>query len=488
MTDKAANGKRLKRKLDEKTTYEDLLQGWTQCCFLMVHKQRLCSVSRNPGSQYCGNHIQMVAQETNVAIAEEDIRIPCPVDPNHTIFLRNRDAHVKICNASKYSQALENLPYYCHGCNGGPAEVLETGAKVDCAALLAKVEAAYALIQFDCPAAVEGLEALNERIRSSLCGEQTAFARVRHVEQDIAIVQQLIGHGLLPLPLPLPLPSPPSSTSSPSLSSSSSSGCCYVEYGAGKGLLSAAIATASATSVPAQFVLIDRNPNRRKADRHLLGGAACSRLRMDIRHVDVSKVEQVRGAARVVGVAKHLCGSASDLAVRSLSQLHLLGGGGRYVGLAVATCCHHACSHSDYAGQRWLTQTGISADEFALLRRWSGWANVDLTKPRSTSKEVEGVQDEHAVPVEQQAGPADRPPGLTEAQLPIVGRKVKRVLDYGRVLHLRAAGMSVRYLPYCEAALSPECMLIIAHSPQEEDKEAQSPSSASSAAIGAESK
>ena len=47
---------RLKRKLDKNTTYNDLLEGWTQCQFLIQHKQRLCNVSRAPGSLFCGTH------------------------------------------------------------------------------------------------------------------------------------------------------------------------------------------------------------------------------------------------------------------------------------------------------------------------------------------------------------------------------------------------------------------------------------------------
>lgn len=53
---KQSDKKREKRKLSEDVTLEDLLQGWTQCCYLLKKKMRLCNIQRCPNSLYCGNH------------------------------------------------------------------------------------------------------------------------------------------------------------------------------------------------------------------------------------------------------------------------------------------------------------------------------------------------------------------------------------------------------------------------------------------------
>lgn len=54
---------------------------------------------------------------------------------------------------------------------------------------------------------------------------------------------------------------------------------------------------------------------------------------------------------QVVGIGKHLCGEATDLALRCL-----LGNGNgagpdgksRVGGVAIATCCHHRCNAYSY--------------------------------------------------------------------------------------------------------------------------------------------
>ena len=43
-----------------------------------------------------------------------------------------------------------------------------------------------------------------------------------------------------------------------------------------------------------------------------------------------------------------------------------------------------------------------------------------------------------------------------------IGRMVKRIFDYGRVLYLRSLGLQAEMVHYCDAAVSPENCLIIA--------------------------
>ena len=77
----------------------------------------------------------------------------------------------------------------------------------------------------------------------------------------------------------------------------------------------------------------------------------------------------------VVLVAKHLCGAATDLALSALAPLVQgeggEGGGGRQVGVCVATCCHHACGWADLSrGTRAVLMAwDICEAEFDQLRR-----------------------------------------------------------------------------------------------------------------------
>lgn len=61
---------------------------------------------------------------------------------------------------------------------------------------------------------------------------------------------------------------------------------------------------------------------------------------------------------------------------------------------------------------------------------------------------------------------APRPAGITYAEMGAIGGMVKRLLDHGRVMYLRDTfGFTARQVQYCDPALSPECMLIIATRP-----------------------
>ena len=107
--------KRQKYKLNGVKTYDDILIGWTQCCYLVPRKNKLCNIARVANSLYCGNHIQSPATAPSLdktigdSIQPEKFikeRIPCPIDPSHTIYKQKLESHILICNAQKYENNL----------------------------------------------------------------------------------------------------------------------------------------------------------------------------------------------------------------------------------------------------------------------------------------------------------------------------------------------------------------------------------------------
>ena len=108
-----------------------------------------------------------------------------------------------------------------------------------------------------------------------------------------------------------------------------------MEYGAGKAGLSSFIATSA--NKGSSFIFIEREGRRNKKDYEIKQlGFPVRRELMDIKDFDLSKIDE---ALSVVGVAKHLCGGATDLSLTSLMSV----GRDRMKGLAIATCCHHRC-------------------------------------------------------------------------------------------------------------------------------------------------
>jgi len=204
----------------------------------------------------------------------------------------------------------------------------------------------------------------------------------------------------------------------------------------------------------------------------------------------------------VVVIAKHLCGVASDLAIRSTQDPALRQGGGgggakdRKIGVCVATCCHHACSWADYTGKRWLQEeAGFTKEEFNLLKHWSGWctglqalwSGVDSARRGSTAKaesdsvgpsekrrRVEeqgegGDEGKGALEIEERnehgpvpKGDFPRPTGISSEAMAKVGFLTKRVLDQGRCQALKEMGLQAKQVQYCTPHESPECYVIVA--------------------------
>lgn len=113
---------------------------------------------------------------------------------------------------------------------------------------------------------------------------------------------------------------------------------------------------------------------------------------MDIMHLDLNQVEALKGRG-VVGVGKHVCGAATDLALRSLVRLlssdndmgtkvneGVAGPSTQLCGVAMALCCHHRCCWSQLVGREFLSELGFTPQDFHLISHMTSWA-VCGTRP-----------------------------------------------------------------------------------------------------------
>lgn len=464
---------RIKKKLGKGVTMEDLLEGWTQCCYLLPNKQRLCNIARLPNSTFCGNHIDS-SKDNN----QELLRIPCPLDPTHSIYPKNLQAHLKICNAVKNEKEMLELPFYKHNCNGVDPSLYpkpEIVGEIDLSNLLTKVQTAFEKVIMVKLIEKEFTSSKDQEVRDIVGKGQTSFKQLRHVEQDIAIIHQLEDFELI------------------STQENNETKRVYLEFGAGKGLLGLSVHVYDPI---ASLLFIERSGNRKKVDR-LLTERHCDykRLRMDIRHCYLPQVpivneidSSVSSSTQVAIVAKHLCGVASDLAIRSFVNLPKQERMTRALG--IATCCHHACNYVDFTGKQWLTEQGFTPQEFDILIHWSGWASMDRTAEyrkrkaedieQQLSKDIgeveagEDEEDDEGEDKEQEETnehkldafvfEVPRPKEVTYENMHIVGKQVKRILDYARIQYIQhELQMSkVSFSQYCVDSFSPECMMILA--------------------------
>src|SRR5690606_29308768 len=130
-------------------TIEDILKTWTQCCYFLPKKNRLCNIVRSPGSQFCGNHrpdavavpkrvSARAGYSSGAANSSGITRIPCPIDPSHTIYKHDLQSHIKICNVGRREALMREQPYYREACNSRNNVVGTTSDNIDANLLMSK--------------------------------------------------------------------------------------------------------------------------------------------------------------------------------------------------------------------------------------------------------------------------------------------------------------------------------------------------------------
>ena len=80
---------------------------WERCLHWLSLKGRYCNHHRkDASSSYCPLH-----SNTDKESEGDAIRVPCPLDPAHTVYEHRLHKHLKKCNAAKLKAEQERLPY-----------------------------------------------------------------------------------------------------------------------------------------------------------------------------------------------------------------------------------------------------------------------------------------------------------------------------------------------------------------------------------------
>ena len=140
-------------------------------------------------------------------------------------------------------------------------------------------------------------------------------------------------------------------------------------------------------------ILVDRKPepgvSSAAAHQQAAAGGDASalegaeRLTTEIGDLDLPSVLRSAGdtssTAPVIGMAQHLCGSGTDLALQALGSV-AAAGGGRSVSVAFVSCCHGACGWSSYVNREFFAShatTAIDGEQtFECVRAVAGSASV----------------------------------------------------------------------------------------------------------------
>jgi tRNA:m4X modification enzyme len=541
-------------------------------------------------ARYCGNHRPTLVHAVggtgaadndndeygdNKDISEHDVtspqsqkkrrrnRVPCPLDPTHTVWEDQVDKHIKKCpkllkQASRQAMECYRLDHnrggfgeyrFVAGCSyatsddkGGSAATIPNNCGADWAVALARrVMRAYhsasareggiRLADLATPSLVEELQRGADYYRIKTGGP-------KHLHQHASLIGHLRRVVTDAFSDEAEVPTTtnekdPSATADDRVGTDnhttdsapfpSSPGVTVLEMGAGRGITGLLVAGvmngaaqrtsgSDATTSPFAFkssvvnlVLVDRGNARGKADTVLRRATTIDpsphldlrlhswrRITCDLDHLHVptlldccsdrhddskdktkdlshpssshddKKTEETvvphihsdRAHPRpphVVVVAKHLCGSGTDVALKSLVDVR-----GRIRACAFATCCHGLCTWDDYVGRNFLgrvimthndeqeaqaTVPSFGKQEFDLLARWSA-GTVSCGSLAQVTVANGRACDEEESPIEHSSGfrnvDSDDPFNVTKIAASIrvepakLGRACQRLIDVGR--------------------------------------------------------
>jgi len=358
-----------------------------------------------PGSCFCAAHGE----------AEEDQskRVPCPLDPRHSVNENKLQQHLRICTKKRDADVLVQQPFFRLGANAGEKVVLAECRQIQVEDLSRLIENAFRVAVWE----VLGPDVdPQELLHASILDEAREFKHSdKHDKQNQALAKLIAQRGL-------------------------AEEAVVIEYGCGRGGLTATLLE----ELPGlRCVLVDREHRRHKIERRQgVREEVSLRLTLDIADFDLEaflrvpagpgrvnaadfqtcalstskasangdgpaeRLEALWATAaalrappwpprKVLVCAKHLCGAATDVSLRSL-----LGRGEVPASVCIATCCHHRCEAASYVNCPFLHRLGLCQTvkgftQFAAITGWAvgGRCHVDDVERRRVGMMAKRILD-----------------------------------------------------------------------------------------------
>ncbi|XP_078042850.1 tRNA:m(4)X modification enzyme TRM13 homolog isoform X3 [Augochlora pura] len=374
------------------------------CMYFVSRKKRYCRMTVRKGNRYCGEH-----QQNSMDDSVDDVgakRVKCPLDPTHTCYESRLSKHLKVCNAKRL---IDSQPsFIVKGINvDGTCETLKHVPLSELNQLVVdtvidKVKAAYDKLPHF-PNEVLQHEVLQSKINDELCGKTVK----KHLSQTASLLAHLERAGLV------------------------QDNTCFIEFGA------------------------DRDSHRHKSDNKLKNEQyplEIKRIRADIADLKLNNIVEIETFNYKVGIAKHLCGAATDLTINCLHQAMQDKPICNVNGVVIAFCCHHRCEFASYVGKQYLEQCGFISSEFPILCSIASWATCG-----SISSRLHADSDKQNNPKVTRYTK-----NLTSSERETIGRKVKTLLNWGRLEFLNKIGFECKLVYYTTTNVSLENMCIIA--------------------------
>ncbi|XP_051163267.1 tRNA:m(4)X modification enzyme TRM13 homolog isoform X2 [Leptopilina boulardi] len=400
------------------------------CQYFVKRKKRYCRMTVKKNNQFCGEH--QPNQNEIVQDLSKKRRIVCPLDSKHTCYENKLAKHLKVCNAKV---KVDSLPaYIIKGINLGDIDLKQPThirlSLIDSSivnTVIDKINSAYVHLP-KISEIILSHDVLTEELNNPTYGHGAK----RHLLQTASLLGHLENSKLI------------------------QNNTCFIEFGAGKGKLTYWLAQVIKGQSESSLLLVDRSSHRHKKDNKLKNEdnpLNVKRIRVDIADLKLNKVEDIGENCSIVGVAKHLCGSATDLTLRCLISAKEDDKSIRKIsGLIIAFCCHHRCEYSSYVGKKYLESCNFSADEFPILCSIASWATCGFEKNAKINNHEDTIEQQEKLENDLK----------TFKEREEMGRKVKMLLNWGRVEYLKNSGFNCQLIYYTSVDFSLENVCIIA--------------------------
>ena len=239
-----------------------------RCAHFIEKKRRYCTQRPGAGKEYCSAHggqsnpkrkmdgVQPVDGSTHA-------RVPCPIDPTHSVFEHKLQRHLRVCSAAKQQEARRALPFFRAGVNSGcqrPSVAAKVILSSEPTVFAEQVKDLYNTYVGALRAPIHTVGEAKAGADSDTLGQTAAVEHPgeKHTAQHTSILEHMFRVGILP------------AQRKETGVESAHALPVFVEFGAGRGLLSLALRE---RIHDAPVMLIERKLQRQKALRRRQGVA-----------------------------------------------------------------------------------------------------------------------------------------------------------------------------------------------------------------------
>ena len=413
-----------------------------QCEFYLVKKKRQCGMTRRAGSRFCSEH------------SDDSDRVPCPLDPSHTVSVDKLRVHMRKCNKFRhdvsYQAKSRDIPWFQEGRNS-----IANGASADAKPKDETVVASIAIIERIFEQEFQDLPTLPLIEKKNELLEQTerykTLINKKHARQQSSLIEHLKEASLWP---------------------SNDKHMQFIELGCGRAEFSRYVNIAvhldqtqheseseseegpkeGTKNVPS-FCLIDRASQRLRFDNKFSADVdsevTLRREKIDIKDLKLDAVLNP-DAHEYAAISKHLCGVATDLSLRCLLNSEKCNKGLK--GILIAMCCRHVCQSSEYVNRDYISDLLAKhgpdmtyTDFFQCLKKFCSYYTCGLRPDMDPN----GGAEEHFTK-------------LTHNERKRIGYMARRIVDEGRQRFLQSRGFKTVLFRYVDNSVTLEDTALLA--------------------------